>query len=967
VNRLQGFCIALLEALCLVFRGRRRARGTGVTVVLRVLGEVTADVEGRAVDLGAPRQRCVLAALAVDAGRSVPVDRLVERVWGADAAPRARATLHSYVSRLRRVLAAADGTGVVIVRRSGGYALACDGAGPVVDLQRFRELCALARGDDGRAVRSLTEALALWRGEALTGVRGQWAEAERFRLGQERLAAEHDLTDAGLRAGQGGELVAALSARSAQHPLDERVAGQYLLALHRAGRSGDALEHYQRVRARMVEELGTEPGVALRQLHQQVLSADPALTPRSATAAAARVVPRQLPAAPAPFVGRHDELDRLDAALGTSATVVISAIAGAGGIGKTWLALHWAHGHADRFPDGQLFVDLRGFSPDGEPMPPAVAVRGFLDTLGVEPGRVPVDAHAQAALFRSLVAGKRMLLVLDNAVDTAQVTPLLPGGGSCTVLVTSRNRLPGLVTGHDAAHLPLHTLDLPEACALLARRIGAGRAEAERDAVEDLARLCGGFPLALSIVAGRTRTDPGSSLPAIAVELRDSGLDALDDSDPVASLPAVLSWSRRALSEEQAAVFALLATAPGPDVDLLAAASLTGLSPARTRTVLRALEQASLLDRDEAGRHRMHDLIRRYAIDSADDLPEQVREEALRRVLDFYTHTAHAADRLLSPHRHPVDPDAPAPGTQPRALTDDAAAMAWFDVEHANLLAAQQTAAARARHRTAWHLAWALSTFHTRRGHRRDRLAVWLTALRSAALQGDGTAVSLAHGHLGRAHADLGHHDQAAEHLQHALAAAEQHQDHVQQAHVHHDLARAMEQRGEDEQALEHATRALALYRTVDRPAWQADALNQVGWYAARLGRHDTARAHCHAALVLHRQHHNPGGEAATLDSLGYIDHHNGHHQRAVEHYQRALALHRDLDDTYQEADALEAIGHPHAALGEHERARSAWSRAVELYRQQGRAEDARRVRERLDALDRAACDVHAGPGSRRR
>lgn len=614
-----------------------------MAVEIALLGEMAVHVDGRPADPGPARQRCVLAALAVEAGRVVAVERVVERVWGMVPPRRARATLSSYVSRLRQVLA---GGGARLAMRSGGYVL--ETAGTRVDLHRFRDLRARARaaGDDARTEELLAEAVGLWRGEALTGLDGGWAAAERERLRLERLAAEGDLVDARLRLGAGEELLAELAARAAEHPLDERVAGQYILALYRAGRLAEALEHYRDVRARLVAELGADPGAALRELHQRVLAADPALVPASAPPPGAGsantgpvVAPRQLPAAPAPFVGRRDELDRLDAAVraaaGGGATVVVSAIAGAGGIGKTWLALHWAHRHLDRFPDGQLFVDLRGFSPDAEPMNPAVAVRGFLDALGVDPARIPVDQHAQAALFRSMVAGKRMLLVVDNAADTTQVAPLLPGSPTCAVVVTSRNRLPGLITGHGAHLLPLDVLADGEARALLTDRLGAERVRAEPVAVAELIALCGGFPLALGIVAGHARTRPDLPLSALAAELRDLGLGALDDDDPTASLPAVLSWSHHALTAEQAAVFALLGAAPGPDIALPAAASLAGLPEVRARAVLRALERASLTVPDARGRHRMHDLIRRYATETPGLLPEAARSAGLRRVVDF--------------------------------------------------------------------------------------------------------------------------------------------------------------------------------------------------------------------------------------------------------------------------------------------------------------------------------------------
>ncbi|MFF4509300.1 ATP-binding protein [Streptomyces sp. NPDC001401] len=663
-------------------------------------------------------------------------------------------------------------------------------------------------------------------------------------------------------------------------------------------------------------------------------------------------VPRQLPAPPAPFVGRHDELDRLDAALrsgsGAASTVVISAIAGAGGVGKSWLALHWAHRNADRFPDGQLFVDLRGFSPDSDPMDPAVAVRGFLDALGVEPGRIPDAPHAQAALFRSLVADKRMLLVLDNAADTAQVTPLLPGGDTCIVAVTSRNRLPGLITGHGAHHLAVDTLTDAEARSLLVARLGAARVDAEPAAVDELVGLCGGFPLALSIIAGRAHTHPHLLLADLVGELRDGALDVLDDADPAASLPAVLSLSHRALSDEEAEVFALLAIAPGPDIGLAAAASLTGRGRTRTRTVLRRLEQASLLGQDAAGRYRMHDLIRRYAA-TAHDLAAGTREAALRRVLDFYTHTAYTADRLLDSHRDPIELAPPVPACHPHPLPDIPAAMDWFDTEHQNLLAAQGTAATHALHDTAWQLAWTLYNFHYRRGHRHDQLAVWQIAVDSAGQLPDAGAQILTHRLLGRAHVVLGHDQEAIAALNQALTLSEQQNDRALQAQAHYTLASI---HPDGRRALEHARRALDLYRGLDQPIAEANALNAVGWYAARLGEdHDTAREHCRAALTLYEHHQDVNGQAQTLDSLGYIDHHSGRHHDAIQHYRQALSLYRDLDNPYEAADTLDRLGHSHAALGHYDQALAVWREARDLYRQQGRDQEAERMEAQLDGL----------------
>ncbi|WP_433260774.1 ATP-binding protein [Actinosynnema sp. CS-041913] len=679
----------------------------------------------------------------------------------------------------------------------------------------------------------------------------------------------------------------------------------------------------------------------------------------------ASVVPRQLPAARELFTGRVTELAVLDRTLSTTSpdghagasavagrTVVISAIGGAGGIGKTWLALGWANRHVDRFPDGQLFVDLCGFSPAGEPMAPGHAVRGFLTALGMAPDGLPAEVDAQAALYRSLIADKRMLIVLDNAATVEQVAPLLPGGRSCTVLVTSRNRLPGLVARHGARPLSLDVLTDAEARALLVAWLGAPRVAADQGAVTELVGLCGGFPLALGVIAARARTRPRVPLSDIAAELRESGLDALDSDDPTASLPAVLSWSLHHLTTGQRQVFALLGIAPGPDIGLPAAASLTGLPPAQARNALRTLEDASLIDRRPHGRYAMHDLIRAYAATAHHDLDGTVRRAALERVVDFYLHTAHTAGRLLTSQSQPLRLDPPAPGVRPLPLPDLAAALAWLDTEHLHLLAAQHTAATHHRHHTVLHLAWAVTTFHTRRGHRHDDLAVWQAALDAAGHLPDPAPRMLAHRLLGRALSRLRRHDQAAGHLREALALAEQHHDLTEQAHIHRALARARGRRGEDQQALEHARRALGLYRTLEQPMWEAVALSTVSWYAARLGDYDTAREHCRVALTLHRRHDNPDGEAATLDSLGLIDHHTGHHHEAIHHYRQALALFRTLGYTTDAANILDRLGHPLAVLDQRDRAREAWQEALELYREQGRDTDAQRVQRQLDDLD---------------
>ena len=426
--------------------------------------------------------------------------------------------------------------------------------------------------------------------------------------------------------------------------------------------------------------------------------------------------PRQLPAAARGFAGRELELADLDRAVTSEGSMgVIATIAGAGGIGKTWLALRWAHQNLERFPDGQLFVDLRGFTSDNDPLDPLTAVRGFLEALGVEPARMTGGLAEHAALYRSQVAGKRMLILLDNAANAEQVIPLLPGTPSCTVLVTSRQILTALLHRHSAHHLALTVFDDVEAHILLAQRLGGSRIAGEPDAVAGLIAACGRHPMALAIAAGRAHARRDIPLAEFTAELGESGLDALDDSDPTTSLPAVLSWSLRALTAPQRTVFALLGIAPGPDIGLPAAASLTGLPPAQARKVLRELEDASLVHRQAADRYSMHGLIRAYALATAKrSLTTNEWDAALRRVIEFYLHTAHAADHLVNARLHRLRLDPPAAGIQPCPLSDVSAALAWFDAEHANLLASHHAAVTGGWHKTASELVWALTPYNFR-------------------------------------------------------------------------------------------------------------------------------------------------------------------------------------------------------------------------------------------------------------
>ncbi|MES4907896.1 MULTISPECIES: BTAD domain-containing putative transcriptional regulator [unclassified Streptomyces] len=968
------------------------------------MGGVEAWVDDRPLDLGPVRQRSVLAALLVDVNRSVSVDQLGDRVWGERPPRRFRTTLYSYLSRLRNALSEA---GVGIGKEPGGYVMAAETA--AIDLHRFRQLVGEARGaaDDVRAEELLERALGLWRGDAFGAVDTPWFNALRETLAQERIAAELDRNDAGLRRGRHGELLAGLFTRAGERPLDERLAGQLMLALYRCGRPAEALEHFRRTRHRLVDELGIGPSRPLEQLHQRILEADPALAPplplaspgapespapsvspaslaspevpASASPASSahpqppappsappRIpVPRQLPAPPPAFTGRARELLRLSEVCDIRAeeggeTVVISAIGGIGGVGKTWLAVRWAHENMARFPDGQLYVNLRGFDAAAEPVPPPVAVRGFLDALGVAPDSIPVDLDAQTALYRSLLAGRRVLVVLDDARDAGQVRPLLPGSPGCTVLVTSRSRLTSLVTTHGALPLPLDVFGPGEARELLVRHLGVGRVEAEPDAVEALLGHCAGLPLALGIVAARAATHPELPLAVLAEELREAAtrLDALDTGDLTASLRAVFAASHRALSGPAAELFGLLGLAPGPDIGLSAAASLAGLDGPRTRVLLGELEAAYLVQRHAPARYRMHDLVRLYAAEcgrAAEGGPagESRRgADALRRLVDFYLHTAFAANRLVDGPNTPFRPelDPPAPGCVPDRLEDPSAALGWFEAEHACVLAAQRLALKQERHIAVWQLAWTLISYHWRGAHFRDHVRVWRAGLTAAERQGHPPARALAHWRLGQAASHLGRGAEALDHLGRALAVYEEADDVPGQAHTHRTLGWVWEQQGDKEAALSHACQALRLYEGLGNPVWQAGQLNAVGWCHAQLGRFEEARDHCERALALFRAEAGRGAEASTLDSLGYIAHHTGCHDQALDHYGAALELFREAGNAYDEADTLARIADAQQALGRAEEARENRLLALDLYRAQRRDVKAQHIQARLDA-----------------
>ena len=909
-----------------------------MAIEFRLLGAVEVCIDGRVVDIGHTRQMCVLASLLVTANNAVPVDQLTERAWGDQPPQRARDTLHSYISRLRKALC---GTGVTLDLRPSGYILAVDPA--AIDLVAFRRLVAeSARANsDESAAELLERALALWRGPALGILDTPWLNAARDTLQAERLAAELEQHDTALRLGRHGDVVAALADSVAEHPWDERIAGQHMLALYRCGRPADALSAYRRLRARLAEELGVDPSPPLQLLQRQILGADPALaapgpaprgrwTPDAATAGA---VPRQLPGSSSAFIGRKEELAALDRAVGDSgAGTAIALVTGGGGMGKTWLALRWADTNAPLFPDGQLYANLRGFDPTGDPVDPAVVLRGFLDALGVEAAKVPVDPDAQTALYRTLLAGKRVLVMLDNARDTATVLPLLPGSAACGVVVTSRRQLNALVVSHGARTVTVGVLPEHDARDVLTRGLGRPITDDDETALVAVLDHCAGLPLAIGIAAARAATRPDTALSVLAEDLyaARTRLDALDAGELSVNLRAVLAASVSALTERALSLFALLGLTHGPDIALPAVGSLAGRSIAGTRAVLEELATAHLVSEPAPSRYRMHDLVRLYAIELA-DRDAMATDEARQRLLDHYLHSAHGAAMLLSPHREPLVLAPARPGVATVPLADLDAAMAWFATEHPVLLATIRYAAEAGHDAYACALPWTLATYFDRRGHWRDWVVAQHTAVAAARRLGDWSAQAGAQRLLANAYSNLRAYDDALGHLKAALDLFDEHGDDAGRAHAHFDIALLYDRQARPADALPHAGMSRTFYRATGNQLGEAIALNAIGWYHCELGEYAEALEQCGQALAITRAAGSPYGEANTLDSIGYAHHHLGRYREAIGAYREAIEIFRQIGDSHAEAITLDHLADSLHAVGERDEARDIWGAALVL------------------------------------
>jgi DNA-binding SARP family transcriptional activator/tetratricopeptide (TPR) repeat protein len=918
-----------------------------------ILGPLAvADEAGERVVTGA-RQRAVLACLLARANAPVSCDALIDAAWDGKRPSGSAAMVRSVVMRLRKALG--PGLAARIVAHPPGYLIRV-GEGEL-DLLRFEALCqdaaaALREGAWARACDAAVRALALWRGAPLLDVPSEVLHGQVVpRLEQLRLQLLEDRAEAELRLGRHERLVPDLRDLAVAHPLRERFHVQLMLALYRCGRQGEALAAYQDARRAVVGELGIEPGAELRALHARILAGDdePVMLPPPADPVPAGVpaaaVPRQLPAIPRHFTGRQGELGLLTGLLGPSqqagppgGTVVISAIGGMAGVGKTALAVHWAHQVAGRFPDGQLYVNLRGYDP-GQPMPATDALAGFLRSLGVPGQDIPPEEDERAARYRSLLVGKRMLIVLDNAGSSEQVRPLLPGTGACTVVVTSRDALTGLVARDGATRLDLDALHPEESVALLRTLIGP-RVDADPGAAAELATQCCQLPLALRVVAELAASRPAMPLAGLVSELTDlrTRLDLLAaGGDARTQVRTVFSWSYRHLGAADARTFRLLGLHSGPDLEPYAAAALTGATLPQARRALDTLARAHLVQLAGPGRYGMHDLLRGYARElSATQDTGQEQHAALTRLFDYYLHTAAVAMDTLFPAEHHHRPRIPQPATPVPPLADPAAAREWLDAERAVLVAAVAHTAAHDWPGHATRLADTLSRYLRSDGHLPEATAVFSRALSAARRTGDRAAEATALSDIGNVDWQQSRLQQAVDRHRQALALFRAAGDRAGEARALVNIGLAEKGLGRYEQAARHQQEAAGICHAIGERFGEARALGNLGLARRMQGRYQEAAGYYRQALDLSREISDRKGEAFALARLGVIDLRLGRYHPAAGYLQQALALFREVCDASGEAEILTRLGDVYLGLGRYEQAAGNFEQTLAFFHEIG-------------------------------
>jgi DNA-binding SARP family transcriptional activator/Flp pilus assembly protein TadD len=940
--------------------GGMQTVGEGQPLLVRLLGPVQAWLGDRELELGGPQRQALLALLALRSNNVVSRSELIDGLWGQDPPLSAVNALHVHVTRLRKTLEprrASRAPGQVLLAAGSGYSLRLrPGQLDAEVFERHLDAARVSRsgGDLPAAKESLDAALRLCRTAPLPGLPGPWAEIERVRLGEQRLAAIEERAELMLILGRTTEVAAELAALVREYPLREGLRGLLMLALYRSGRQADALAEFADARGVLVEDLGLEPGPALRRLHEQILAADPALDlPAAAPPMPDRPEPAQLPADVDAFTGRAAalaELDRIAASISGSddrpAPVVI-CVSGTAGVGKTALAAHWARRVRGSFPDGQLYVNLRGYDP-GQPVQAGDALAGFLRALGMRGDEIPREVDERAAAYRTLLEGRRVLVVLDNAGTAEQVRPLLPGSPSNLVLVTSRDSLAGLVARHGARRLELDPLPARDSADLLRALIG-DRARAEPSATATLARQCAGLPLALRVAAELATASPQMALAQLAGELADERrLELLDaGGDPGSAVRGVLSWSYHRLAAGPARTFRLLGLSPGPDLDPYAAAALTGTSHADACRALELLARSHLSHRTRPGRYSMHDLLRAYAAElaAAEDSAAE-RHAALTRLFDYYVATAALAMDALVPAERHIRPRVGGPAGSAPPVATVGAARGWLDSERAVLVAMTVHVEAHGWPGHATGLAGTLYRYLETGGHFPDAVTIHSAARRAAGRLGDRAAEATAHTNLGLVDWRQGRYQQAAGHHRTVLRISREIDDRQREATALNNLGIVYERQGGLDQAAKHYRQAAALAAELGDSTGEAQSLANLGGIDCLQGRYEPAASKLRRSLAIFRQIADQQGQSAVLSGLGVVNGRQGRHGQAIENYRQALAVAGGIGDRPGQIEAhnglgvvLLAAGHPEQASVQHSAALALASGIGEKY-EQARAHD---------------------------
>jgi DNA-binding SARP family transcriptional activator/tetratricopeptide (TPR) repeat protein len=881
-----------------------------------ILGPVEAVAPDSRPPTLAPRHRAVLAYLLLHAGVVISTDRLVDAMWGPLPPDSARAQIQTTIAAIRRMLRA-SGADQMLATRPAGYVIIPEPG--QLDLDEFASVIAKAQatsGDPRDTADQIRAALSLWRGEPLADITAHYVESARARLNGQRLTAVERLADVELALGNQDNLIDELTIHVTANPVRERLCCQLMLALHRAGRQPEALQVARTFRATLAEQQGLDPGHAFSKLEQAILRDEPDLrTPAAAPARSRRVnfLPYDVP----DFTGREGELDGLTRLWtgNTGGVVTISAIDGMAGVGKTALAVHAGHRLADQFPDGQLFIDLQAHTAGQAPLDAGAALEVLLGQLGVPAEHIPASVADRAALWRSELSGRRVLAVLDNALGTDHVRPLLPGTARALILITSRRRLTDL----DGAHaLSVDVLPAADAVALFTAIVGE-RAAAEPVAVLDVLQLCGFLPLAVRIAAARLHHRSRWTVEYLADRLRDQRRRLSELATSERGVAAAFTLSYQQLDPDQQRMFRLLGLQPGRDISPDAAAALADLPLERAETLLEDLLDAHVLAQHQPGRYTFHDLLREHALATAaaEESPSAQRE-ALGRLFDHYLHHASTAIDHIYPESKNRRPRIPAPDTPTSSPRDEAEAIGWLNTERANLIAAGRHTADHDWLTHTSHLAATLHPYLLRHAHHADALALHGLALQTSRRSGDTAAEARTLLDLGEVRYWWhGQYEQAAEHYAHALDLSRAIGDRGTEGRALHNLGNAYKRRREYDQAHDHYGQSLVLFREFGDRAGEASSLTNLGLVHENQGRYEEAHDHHRQALDLYRETGSRIGETIVLNNLGLLHQRQGRYDQARHHHRDALRLCRTFGFPGDEAESLNALAEAARSMGD--------------------------------------------------